>query len=95
MFPMSLDDLTSLTPVKSIFVQYTVHIQHYRYILNNFLETKLSYCMIYEYSSLGPIYCGIDSTVRVAAIHTVPKAFSMHETLPKLPGKISKTTWKY
>jgi hypothetical protein len=26
---------------------------------------------------------------------TVPKAFSMHETFPKLPGKISKTTWKY
>jgi hypothetical protein len=27
--------------------------------------------------------------------YTVPKAFSMHETFPKLPGKISKTTWKY
>jgi hypothetical protein len=28
-------------------------------------------------------------------IHTVPKAFSMHETFPKLLGKISKATWKY
>jgi hypothetical protein len=27
--------------------------------------------------------------------YTVPKAFSMHETFPKLLGKISKTTWKY
>jgi hypothetical protein len=26
---------------------------------------------------------------------TVPKAFSTHETFPKLLGKISKTTWKY
>jgi hypothetical protein len=28
-------------------------------------------------------------------LHTVPKAVSMHETFPKLPGKISKTTLKY
>jgi hypothetical protein len=28
-------------------------------------------------------------------VYTVPKAFSMHETFPKLLGKISKTTWKY
>jgi hypothetical protein len=28
-------------------------------------------------------------------MYTVPKAFSMHETFPKLLGKISKTTWKY
>jgi hypothetical protein len=27
--------------------------------------------------------------------YTVSKAFSMHETFPKLLGKISKTTWKY
>jgi hypothetical protein len=27
--------------------------------------------------------------------HTVPKALSMHEPFPKLPGKSSKTTWKY
>jgi hypothetical protein len=28
-------------------------------------------------------------------LYTVPKAFSMHETFPKLLRKISKTTWKY
>jgi hypothetical protein len=27
-------------------------------------------------------------------IYTVPKAFSMHETFPKLLGNISKTTWR-
>jgi phosphatidylglycerophosphate synthase len=27
--------------------------------------------------------------------YTVLKAFSMHETFPKLLGNISKTTWKY
>jgi hypothetical protein len=31
----------------------------------------------------------------VMVSYTVPKAFTMHETFPKLPGKISKTTWKY
>jgi hypothetical protein len=31
----------------------------------------------------------------VAIGYTVPKAFSMHETFPKLLGNISKTTLKY
>jgi hypothetical protein len=36
-----------------------------------------------------------NSRLKLISTYTVPKAFSMHETFPKLLGKISKTTWKY
>jgi hypothetical protein len=36
-----------------------------------------------------------NSRLKLISTYTVPKAFSMHETFPKLLGKISKTTWNF